>query len=228
MTTLLLRCVGPLQAWGTQSHFDVRETGREPSKSGIIGMLSAALGRARSEPVADLARLRMGIRVDREGHLLRDFHTAGIDGYFKASGSIERKNAIVSTRYYLADAAFLVGLEGDKIPLEEAHSALRDPNWPLFLGRKACVPGEPPWLADGLQEVDLETALQTYPWLGHNEDHYNRLTHIRVVFDDPDGAEVRNDHPLSFAERHFGPRRVSTSFIDPPPYRPENVSEEPS
>ncbi|MEZ4540218.1 MAG: type I-E CRISPR-associated protein Cas5/CasD, partial [Chloroflexota bacterium] len=70
MVTLLLQCVAPLQAWGTQSNFSVRDTGREPSKSGIVGLLCAALGRPRAEPVADLAGLRMGVRVDREGQIL--------------------------------------------------------------------------------------------------------------------------------------------------------------
>src|SRR5688572_16579909 len=112
MSTLLLRCSAPLQAWDVQSNFDIRTTGREPSKSGIIGLLCAALGRPRSEPVEDLAGLRMGVRVDQEGRLLRDWHTAGIDGYLRASGDIERKTVVTSTRYYLSDAAYLVGLEG--------------------------------------------------------------------------------------------------------------------
>ncbi|VAW35188.1 hypothetical protein MNBD_CHLOROFLEXI01-3203, partial [hydrothermal vent metagenome] len=66
MPTLLLRCVAPLQSWDTQSNFGVRTSGREPSKSGIVGLLCAALGRPRTEPVADLAALQMGVRVDRE------------------------------------------------------------------------------------------------------------------------------------------------------------------
>ena len=45
MPTLLLRLVGPMQAWGTSSRFDERDTGKEPSKSGVIGLLAAALGR---------------------------------------------------------------------------------------------------------------------------------------------------------------------------------------
>ena len=47
MSVLLLRLAGPMQAWGTQSRFTVRDTGLEPSKSGVIGLLCAAL---RSEP----------------------------------------------------------------------------------------------------------------------------------------------------------------------------------
>ena len=59
MATLLLRLQGPMQSWGTTSRFDERDTQLEPSKSGVLGLLCAALGRNRSEPVQDLAALRM-------------------------------------------------------------------------------------------------------------------------------------------------------------------------
>ncbi|MGH9945529.1 MAG: type I-E CRISPR-associated protein Cas5/CasD, partial [Pyrinomonadaceae bacterium] len=87
--TLLLRLAGPMQSWGAQSRFREREAGREPSKSGVVGLLCAALGKPRDEgngddgngdkfpALARLAALRMGVRVDREGALLRDYHTAG-------------------------------------------------------------------------------------------------------------------------------------------------------
>lgn len=55
MSTLLLRFAAPLQAWGTESKYDIRKTDREPSKSGIVGFLAAALGRKRDESVEDLA-----------------------------------------------------------------------------------------------------------------------------------------------------------------------------
>ena len=54
---LLIPCVGPMQSWGTRSRFQERDTEREPSKSGIIGLLCAALGRDRNESVDDLADL---------------------------------------------------------------------------------------------------------------------------------------------------------------------------
>ena len=34
MATLLLRLAAPLQAWGADSKFETRKTGREPTKSG--------------------------------------------------------------------------------------------------------------------------------------------------------------------------------------------------
>src|SRR5262245_44963159 len=77
MSVLLLRLAGPMQSWGTQSRFSVRDTGLEPSKSGVVGLLCAALGRKRHEPLDDLARLQMGVRADRPGRVARDYHTAG-------------------------------------------------------------------------------------------------------------------------------------------------------
>ena len=230
MPTLLLQCVGPLQAWDTQSNFGVRTTGREPSKSGVIGMLCAALGRPRSEPLADMAALRMGVRVDQEGRVLRDWHTAGKGGYLKASGSIERKNLITSTRYYLADAAFLVGFESNDLDLLlNLHAALRNPHWLLFLGRKARVPSEPPYLADGLRDVNLVESLQDYAWIGRSRKLYDGIgEEVRLMLEDENGSQVRNDNPISFEKgrRKFTARRVRTLFIAKPPYQTAVAEEE--
>lgn len=216
MSVLLLRLSGPMQSWGVQSRFTVRDTGLEPSKSGVVGLLCAALGRRREETVTDLANLTMGVRVDQEGVMARDYHTAGKGGFLRASGQVEQKNLVVSTRYYLADARFLVGLEGDNLDLlTRLHAALRDPVWPLYLGRKAFVPGEPVWLEDGLRpDETLLDALRTYPWLGYGLD--KRPEQVRLVLEDPNGVEVRPDQPLSFSERRFAPRRVTMMFISLP------------
>jgi CRISPR system Cascade subunit CasD len=232
MPTLLLRCAAPLQAWDTQSNFGVRTTGREPSKSGIIGLLCAALGRPRTDPVEDLSMLRMGVRVDQEGVILRDWHTAGKDGYLKASGSIERRNLITSTRYYLSDAVFLVGLESkDRNILEQLNQALQHPRWLLFLGRKSCPPSQPVRLPDGIQDSSLFESLKDYLWLGCLKKRYDQLkmanpSGLRVVFEDPlQGESVRTDQPISFEKgnRRFAPRRVTTTFIEWPPFEKQEV-----
>lgn len=215
--TLLLRLVGPMQSWGVSSRFTVRETGREPSKSGVVGLLAAALGRPRHASIADLAALRMGVRVDREGKVAMDYHTA-LD-VVKADGKRppypkHAKFTVVSRRYYLADAVFLVGLEGDDPALlRQLQAALRHPVWPLYLGRKAFVPACPVWLPDGLRENRaLEEALQLYPLLTERPSG----SRLRVVLEDPTGPIVRPDQPLSFAERRFAPRRVRVDFIPAP------------
>ncbi len=212
--TLLLRLMGPMQSWGLSSRFTVRDTGREPSKSGVVGLLAAALGRPRRAAIHDLAALRMGVRVDREGRVEMDYHTA--QQVYKASGGI--KPTEVSRRYYLADAAFLVGLEGNDLAfLRQLHAALRDPVWPLYLGRKAFVPGAPVWLPDGLRaEISLEDALAAYPLLTSRPQGKR----LRLVLEDPAGATVRPDQPLSFAERRFAPRHVRVIFVPAPPGGP--------
>ncbi len=201
MSVLLLRLCAPMQAWGIQSRFGVRDTAREPSKSGVTGLLAAAQGRPRSAAINDLSALRMGVRVDREGTLLRDYHTA--QDVYRAKGGI--KPTELSMRYYLSDACFLVGLEGDVTLLTALHAALRDPVWSLFLGRRAFPPGEPLWLADGLREGNLLETLTTYPWLKGEPKTYPL---VRMVIEDRSGNEVRPDQPLSFAPRRYAPRRA--------------------
>jgi len=73
--TLVLRLAGPLQSWGGHSQFNRRETAGEPSKSGIVGLLAAAQGRRRQDPIEDLLHLQLGVRTDQPGSLLRDYHT---------------------------------------------------------------------------------------------------------------------------------------------------------
>ncbi len=222
MSALLLRFAGPMQSWGTQSRFDERDAGTEPSKSGVVGLLCASLGRVRDAPVDDLAALRMGVRVDFEGVVQRDFQTSGgvhrvheTYGVARSSGGVSGE-AVVSRRYFIADADFLVALEGSADLLEELGGALLEPRWPLCLGRKAFVPGVPVWMPGGLRpDMDLRQALTAEPWprsgLGLPRD---RPTALRLVMEGI-GAEIRIDQPVgsAFRTRRFAPRAVGTSFL---------------
>ncbi len=229
MPTLLLRLVGPMQSWGTTSRFDQRDTGKEPSKSGVIGLLAAAMGIDREYWVdlEPLTHLSMGVRHDRPGVPKRDYQTAGCaatDSIIKADGT-QAKDGVVSDRFYLADAAFLVGLEcEDRTLLEQAHAALHDPVWSLALGRKSYVPSESIWMEDGLQNAPLRDVLARWPWIASPrkwEEHPERLL---VSFESEDGSGVlKMDQPLSsFAERRFGARFVRSDWI-PFPQEVSNV-----
>lgn len=215
MPTLLLRLAGPMQSWGTTSRFDERDSQIEPSKSGVLGIVCAALGRDRAEPVDDLARLRMGVRVDREGLLMKDYQTA--TGVVNAAGKVDAGRTVVSPRYYLADAVFLVGLEGDDGSLlERIATALRSPTWPLALGRKSFVPSEPLWLPDGLRDESLRQALVTYPRIAA-PTREERTSPLRLVLENDREGAVRLDQPVApFAERRFGPRYVGSEVVDVP------------
>lgn len=220
MPTLLLRLVGPMQSWGTTSRFDQRDTGKEPSKSGIIGLLATARGIDRENwtDLEPLTRLKMAVRHDRPGVPMQDYQTAGCaatDTVIKAGGS-PSKDGVVSHRFYLADAAFLVGLEYHESPLlEEAHSALRYPVWPLALGRKSYVPSEPIWVENGVQDVPLRSALERWPWIVSQRRWEELPEKLLVSFESEDGSGVlKMDQPLSsFAERRFGARFVRSEWI---------------
>lgn len=200
MSVLMLRLAGPLQSWGDSSRFTVRETRERPTKSGVLGLLAAAQGRRRVDPIEDLAQLRFGVRTDQEGRLMRDFHTA--------------QGAPLSHRYYLMDAAFLAGVEGDDNLLRALHTALSRPVYPLYLGRRACpTQGK---VSLGVADRGLEDALRDHAWLA--SPWYRRTQPRRVSlpisidaepgFSGP--VEQRPDVPLDFSQerRRYGWRAV--------------------
>jgi CRISPR system Cascade subunit CasD len=209
-----------MQSWGTTSRFDQRDTGKEPSKSGVIGLIAAALGIDRENwmDLEPLTRLGMGVRHDRPGVPKRDYQTAGCavtDNIIKADGKAS-KDGVVSHRFYLADAAFLVGLEDDgRSLLEMIHAALRDPVWPLALGRKSYVPSEPIWFENGLQDVPLRDALARWPWVASQRRWEELPEKLLVSFESEDESGVlKMDQPLSsFSERRFGARFVRSEWI---------------
>lgn len=210
-TTLLIPLVGPLQAWGLDARFDLRQTAPEPSFSAVLGLICCCLGRDRSEAIDDLAALRMGVRVDREGRLLRDFHT--VENVISANGK-PAKYPLVSQRWYLADAAFLVGLEGDSTLLREIHKALQRPHWTPCLGRRSCLPTIP-LAAGGLVDLPLQLALEQAQPLAPGSGS------LRLVVEDPDGTQFRPDRPLApFSQRRYGLRSVMTTVVS----RPETQS----
>ncbi len=200
MSTLLLCLAGPMQSWGTDSKFDVRRTQREPSKSGVIGLVAAALGVPRQDKDAlhTLASLRFGIRVDREGTMIRDYHTA----------HSEKGSSYVTHRYYLADAVFVAGLESeDDELLNKIGKALQAPAFPLYLGRRSCPPTGRIFL--GVSPKPLEEALQENP----------PDTASRLVLDAKKGelGGLMRDVPLSFdpTRREYGFRRVVDHPLHP-------------
>jgi CRISPR system Cascade subunit CasD len=206
MATLLLRLVGPLQSWGVSSRFGERDTGSEPSKSGVLGLLAAALGRDRTADISDLCALTMGVRCDRPGMLIRDYHTA-LD-VLSADG--KKRDTVLSNRYYLSGAAFWVGLEGEDAVVAACHAALRVPKWPLFLGRKACPPSVPLYDPQGMVELPVVEALAQCRFLGDGVPQGA----VRAVIEDVNGRLQRPDQPLGpFSLRRFGNRAVREEFL---------------
>jgi len=207
MPTLLLRVRAPMMSWGDHSRFTIRDTRTEPTKSAIIGLICAALGRPRWESVNDLAALTMGVRVDKEGIVQCDYHT--IKKAITSDGQIKKppKDTVPSYRYYIADADFVVGLEGkSRSFLEQLDRALQQPKWQLYFGRKSFIPSRP--VRIGIQDVPLLRTLQQYPYEGKRKVDRR----LRYVLEVPNSLDVRQDVPIDWLHRQFGSRCVKTEF----------------
>ncbi|MFE3444957.1 type I-E CRISPR-associated protein Cas5/CasD [Nocardia sp. NPDC059180] len=237
---LLLRLAGPLQSWGENSKFNRRETRLEPTKSGVVGLLAAALGFERGADLSALTNLSMGVRTDQAGTLLRDFHT--ISDYYgrplKQSGvnakglqklTAPAKYTHVTQRYYLQDAVFLVGLAGQTDTVAELAAAVKRPAFPLALGRRSCPPTHP--ILVDTPATELIAALSTHPWQASEAGRADYLrgatpafVHLPVTIDDPAGGETRPDVPVSFGlhDRQYRQRRVRHTTVQIPTGFPES------
>ena len=212
VASLLLLLKGPMQSWGDESRYNTRATAATPSKSGIVGLIAAAQGRRRTDPVEDLAALRLAVRVDQPGNLLRDYQTA------QQWLTHPDKAASLITRYYLSDAAFVATVESpSRQLLEGIADALRRPAFPLYLGRRSCP--APVNLVLGIEDTDAVTALQHQTtWYATQAHKQERGKHVslpiyRDALPGEPGAVQRQDVPISFSQQHrqYGWRGVVLS-----------------
>jgi len=159
MKYLTLWLEAPLQSWGVDSRFDLRNTLDFPTKSGIFGLLLAASGDSgpQEELLARLGPCPLTVvtfrhpgRTDEPS--LRDFHMVG-NGYDDSDKwqmlltpkTSEGKKAVgggakLTYRHYLQDRKFAAVLELPDDLAEKFATALARPVYSLFLGRKCCVP----------------------------------------------------------------------------------------
>ena len=203
MSTLLLRLAGPMQSWGVESKFEVRRSGTEPSKSAVIGLIAAAMGRRRDSSLDDLNQLMFGVRVDQPGFIQRDFQMVK-----------NEKTSYLTYRYYLADAVFLVGVESeDNAFLEQIEHALRNPVFHLYLGRKS-YPLDLP-LIIGIRQCPLEKALTSEPWLVSDWRQIKEKSLLRIVMDSKDQySAISTDLPVSFnPENRLYGKRFTKEFV---------------
>ncbi len=169
--TLFLRLEGPMQSWGDQqSKFVIRRTAEAPTKSGVIGILCAALGisrpKAAEEWLPRLGDLRLGVRIDQPGVRWWDYHTVGAGMQVRiAEGEGKTKpGAMLTRREYLCDANFLVALQGEPSLIAELSAAMQNPQWTLYLGRKSCPPSRPFLEHPAGEFPDVLSALASIHW----------------------------------------------------------------
>lgn len=173
------------------------------------------LGGDRDAEIRELsAALRFGVRVDRPGRRLVDYHTVvggvlSAEGKIKITATTRLRETVVSHRFYLSDASFLAALQGPSTVIEYASAALLSPVWPPFLGRRSCPPSRPFWAGTGEFE-SLEQALASEPVA-----EGVRASRLRAVVERPPGQGVRrNDEIGSLRMRTYLPRYTADVLLD--------------
>lgn len=232
MSTVVLRLIGPLQSWGVQSRFGIRDTQMEPSKSGVIGIVAAAFGMPRTDDgmVARLTRCQMVVRVDQEGRRMRDYHVTGGGtfrgekyGVMKSDGD---HKTVLSDRYYLMNAAFHVALTYDDDGFaREIAQALLAPVFPLALGRRSCPPTVPIGYPEPVSLAAYD-ALFRIPLFVGNERPHSLSENVRLVVECgmQQGKSVP-DVPLSFEPQHraYGIRYTKNEWHPRTAFPPDEV-----
>ena len=209
MSVLVIRLAGPLQSWGAASRFTRRTTAAMPTKSGILGLLAAAQGRRRSDSIEDLLHLELAVRTEQKGSLLRDFQTA----HHQVTGAAMP----LTERFYWSDAVFTAHIGGPQEVLEGLANALADPAYPLYLGRRSCVPiGR---IVIGVADRTVAQSVRLSEWQpgSAGRRRAQRQTTVRLpvqadaaVFPELVAAREINDVPVSFdpANRQYLSRLV--------------------
>lgn len=205
MHTLLLKFAGPLQSWGTKSHFENRHTDLYPSKSAVIGIIAACMGlrRDQDEQINKLNEISFAVREDQKGGLLRDYHIAK---KIKPNGEFERN--YVTNRYYLEDAIFVVAIgHENKDFIDVIEESLKNPYFQPYLGRRS-LPINNDFILYRT-EIGVIESLEKCPWKASNWYMKRSNNKLNIYADyelvKADMTNIRSDRvkSFSFKERKF-------------------------
>lgn len=199
-----------MQSWGVDERFRIYATQSYPTKSGVLGLIAAALGIQRGEDTSQLNTLRMGVRIDEPGVLQSDFQTT--TDYVKADGG--KGETMIYDKMYLSDAQFVVMLESEDYELlSKIERALLNPVFHLFLGRKAYPLSEKPLFAleNNIKQNTLEECLAATPVVpllvnDYADEESDKM--LTVIVESENGNQSVRDVPVSTNSRTFASRMV--------------------
>ena len=211
-TILVLRLEGVLQSWGENAKWDFRDSSTMPTKSGIVGLLGCAMGEERgSQVLVELAQsITVAVREDRPGAKFVDFQTVQGDPLMAATGKPKTTgNTILSPHAYLQDASFTIFIDTTPEWQQRIVSALENPRWCMYLGRKNCVPSRP-ILADRMEAADLMEALKEYP----PAERAGKTMTYECEHPDSTAASIQRPDDLIGTNRQFQLRRVWRGSVE--------------
>ena len=196
MKVLVLYFDAPLQSWGSDSCFNHRNTLAFPTRSGVIGLLSASLGQDKYSKDADknleiFQKIKITSFVKTNGEILTDYQT--VSGGISVAGDMKH-DCILTSRQYLQSSKFYVLIEGENDLINQLEVSVKNPVYGGWLGKKNCIPTSP--IFKGVCET-FDQAIQSF-----------ELNSFESYSDSKEGELSIMDVPLSFASRKFASRNV--------------------
>lgn len=159
MYTLTFTLTAPTMRFSAQQTYNNKPTLPYPTKSSIVGLVAASLGRRRGENIDDLANMRMGVAVLNKPHTFIDFQTMGY------ANMTQTTRMPIQRKQYLSDCKFQIALESDNESLLESIArSFTNPAFPLFCGARDCIVTEPisGTINEGTIEDNIERGIETY------------------------------------------------------------------
>lgn len=199
MKTILLKLSGPMQSWGSDSHFNQRYTHYHPSKSAIVGIMAASLGYRKSDDrIKELNEVDFAVRVDQKPKILKDFHIA--------KNKKDKKKVYLTERYYLEDGVFTIALSSkDDGFITEIYNALKSPYFQPYMGRKSCpIPAD--FIIDFVDK-DPITAIKEVKWQACESYKLKNVIFNTKIYGDyhliRNKKKIKNDKVISFSQENI-------------------------
>ena len=213
-----------MQSWGVDSKHSVKDTLNFPTKSAILGILLASMGKSgdQIQLLGELTPLDLQVMAyatpNIKPTMLNDFHMVG-SGYNmeddwqalflprKYNGKKANGGTKLTYRRYVLDVCFGIVLEVPQHLKDEIIQGLCEPVYDVYFGRKSCVPtdfiykGEFDSLEAGKKHIEnmakiREKELQFSVLQGENENSKSTL--------------LLNDVPINFGKiKQYRSRLVS-------------------
>ena len=205
----------PMVSFGVDSKFDQRDTLTFPSRSVVTGLIAAAMGIPRGDSVrlAELAGLAVVSIVfpNAPGSIEEDYQTIG-GGYpdsmkrsfapLTAEG--KPRGTVQTQRYYLTGSRSAAIVSGESKLIAQIETAMRDPVWGGWIGRKCCIPATP--VFQGIFQTEDDALKKLRELAGLSDGNEPRIFRECSPLD-PE-AVLYPDVPVDFQNREFAPRAL--------------------
>lgn len=132
------------------AHKEVYPTETAPTVNALVGMIGCAMGLPRGHAMLDDMKERLEFKYISTKHnrplVKAEFRVTSLPNndarFTKMDGSPDARGQIKNIEF-IYDAAYDVYIGGDDATLSKIHDALAHPYWPVYIGRKQCVPSKP-------------------------------------------------------------------------------------